>query len=188
MSDNISDADIVRLYLERNETASELSIKRYNSRIYRFAVTLLSDKRDVEECVNDTFLKAWNTIPPQQPTDLFSYLARLCRCTAYDIMKKYNAAKRSVQIVELTKEMEECIPDKLSETELSDEKLATLLNDFLETLSQDNRVIFIRHYWFGESLHEIAEKFDFSESKVKTSLHRTRVKLKEYLYKKGFII
>lgn len=73
----------------------------------------------------------------------------------------------------------------LSETELSDKKLETLMNDFLEKLSRDNRVIFVRHYWFGETVSEIAGSFSFSESKVKTSLHRTREKLKDYLFKKG---
>ena len=185
MSDNISDNDLVKLYLARNKSASKLSMEKYSARLLRLASTFLSDNRDVEECVNDTFLKAWNSIPPQPPTDLFPFLARICRCTAYDIIKKGKAAKRGAQIVEFTREMEECIPDILNEIDFSDEKLETLMNDFLATLSRDNRVIFVRHYWFGETVSDISKRFIFSESKVKTSLHRTREKLKEYLTKKG---
>lgn len=184
MSGHISDSELVELYTLRDESAFELSMERYNARLIRLASMFLSDRRDAEECVNDTFLKAWNSIPPQKPADLFSYLARICRCTAYDIIKKDKAAKRSAQIVELTREMEECIPDNMSEAEPSDEKLEALMNDFLETLSRDNRVIFVRRYWFEETVTEIAEHYNFSEGKVKTSLHRTRSKLKNYLLKK----
>lgn len=185
MSDNILDNEIVKLYLARDKYAPELSIEKYGARLFRLASTFLSDRRDAEECVNDTFLKVWNSIPPNKPTELFPFLARICRCTAYDIIKKSKTAKRGAQIVEFTSEMEECIPDTLSETQLPDEKLATLMNDFLETISHDNRVIFVRHYWFGETVSEIATRFNFSESKIKTSLHRTRKKLKDYLLKKG---
>ena len=185
MSGNVSDNDLVKLYLARDKSASELSIKKYSMRLLRLASTFLSDRRDAEECVNDTFLKVWNSIPPNEPKELFPFLARICRCTAYDIIKKGKTAKRGAQIVEFTSEMEECIPDALSKTELPDETLATLMNDFLSTISHDNRVIFVRHYWFGEAVSEIAARFGFSESKIKTSLHRTRKKLKEYLLKKG---
>lgn len=185
MSGNVSDNDLVKLYLARDKSASELSMKKYSARLLRLASTFLSDRRDAEECVNDTFLKLWNSIPPNEPKELFPYLARICRCTAYDIIKKSKTAKRGAQIVEFTSEMEECIPDALSKTELPDEKLETLMNDFLSTISHDNRVIFLRHYWFGETVSEIATRLGFSESKIKTSLHRTRKKLKEHLLKKG---
>lgn len=88
MSGHISDSELVELYTLRDESAFELSMERYNARLIRLASMFLSDRRDAEECVNDTFLKAWNSIPPQKPADLFSYLARICRCTAYDIIKK----------------------------------------------------------------------------------------------------
>lgn len=185
MSGNLSDSELVRLYLKRDDTASELCMEKYSARLLRLASTFLTDKRDIEECVNDTFLKAWSCIPPNEPTELFPFLARICRCTAYDIIKRSKTAKRTAQIVEFTREMEECIPDTLSRTEVPDEELAELLNSFLDSLSHDNRVIFVRHYWFGESISEIAARFGFSESKVKTSLYRTRISLKNYLLKGG---
>ncbi|MBP0975739.1 MAG: RNA polymerase sigma factor [Oscillospiraceae bacterium] len=181
----MSDGEIVKLYLARDESASALCIEKYHTRLLRLASAFLADSRDAEECVNDTFLKAWNAIPPHQPPDLFPFLARLCRCTAYDIIKKSKTAKRSAQIVELTSEMEECIPDAVLDAEASDETLAALINRFLAALSRDSRMIFVRHYWFGEAVSEIAARFDFSESKVKTSLHRTREKLKKFLLKEG---
>ena len=185
MRDPLSDDAIVKLYLARDESASALCIKKYHARIFRLASTFLADSRDAEECANDTFLKAWNAIPPHQPPDLFPFLARICRCTAYDIIKKSQTAKRSAQIVELTSEMEDCIPDLMLDTEPSDEMIAALINRFLAAISRDNRMIFVRHYWFGETVCEIAARYDFSESKVKTSLHRTREKLKKFLLKEG---
>ncbi|MCQ2416293.1 MAG: RNA polymerase sigma factor [Oscillospiraceae bacterium] len=185
MNNTISDEEIVERYTLRDDAALDYSIKIYGKRLLCLASSFLSDTRDAEECVNDTFLKAWNSIPPQKPQDLFSFLARLCRCTAYDIIKKNNAAKRSAQIVELTREMEECIPDKMSETWLSEKALADIINDFLKTLSEEHRVIFVRHYWFGEPVSVIAETYHFSKSKVKTTLHRSREKLKVFLSEKG---
>ncbi len=185
MDEIISDRELIKLFLSRDDTALELAMKKYKNRLMRFASRFLEDERDSEECVNDAFWKAWKSIPPQQPDDLFPYLARLCRFTAYDLIEKKNTAKRSALMVELTREMEECIPDIYAETDMKGEELTVLLDEFLKTLTQSNRAIFIRRYWFGESVGDIAKRFSFSESKVKTSLHRTRNKLKDTLSKKG---
>lgn len=185
MEREISDAELVKLYLARDNTAVELTMRKYGKRLMRFASGFLADERDAEECVNDAFLKAWNSIPPQQPDDLFPYLARLCRFTAYDIIEKKNTVKRGAQVVELTREMEECIPDTSGDEDMPSEELTAALNAFLGTLPRETRSVFVRRYWFGDSVSEIAVRFGFSESKVKTSLHRTRGKLRKYLLKKG---
>lgn len=188
MKDVMTDNEIVELYLARSEEASEYATRKYSAKLHRLASTLLADKRDVEECVNDTFLKAWRCMPPNNPDDLYMFLARICRYTAIDIIRKNNTSSRSGMVVELTHEMEECIPASFKETDVSDDTLKTLINGFLGSISGDKRTIFIRHYWFGESISEISERYGFSESKIKTSLHRTRESFRRYLERKGVSI
>ena len=185
MNDVLTDKEIVELYLAREEKASIYCTQKYGASLHRLASSLLLDSRDAEECVNDTFLKAWNAIPPNEPEHLFPFLARICRCTAVDVIRRNKAEKRDCLVVELTREMEECIPDSMVDAEVPEDALKTLMNEFLGTLSKDKRMIFVRHYWFGEGISEISERYGFSESKVKTSLHRTREKLRKYLEKKG---
>lgn len=180
-----NDRELVELFLTRNESAVVRTEKRYGKRLIGLAKRFLSDTRDAEECVNDTYLKAWNSIPPQKPDDLFSYLARLCRCTAYNIIEKQQTAKRSAQLVELTHEMEECIPDPSRSTSPDDKFISALINEFLDTLPRDKCDIFVKRYWFGESVEQIANEMGFTASKVKTTLHRTREKLRKFLDKKG---
>ena len=188
MKDVMTDNEIVELYLARREEASEYATRKYSAKLHRLASTLLADKRDVEECVNDTFLKAWRSIPPNKPDDLYPFLVRICRYTAIDIIRKNNTSKRDGMVVELTHEMEECIPDPLRTAEISDDTMKKLINEFLGSVSRDKRMIFVRHYWFCESISEISERYGFSESKIKTSLHRTRESLRKYLEKKGVSI
>ncbi len=185
MDEHIKDSELVELYLSRNELAVEQTEKLYGKRLKGLAKSFLSDMRDVEECVNDTYLKAWNSIPPQKPDDLFSYLARLCRCTAYNIIDKQQTSKRSAQLVELTHEMEECIPDNSRSASQDDKFISALINEFLNTLSCDKCDMFVKRYWYGESVEQIAKEMGFTKSKVKTTLHRTRDKLRKFLEKKG---
>lgn len=188
MDANENDKRLVKLYLSRNSSAIDETMKVYGKRLMRLALTFLSDTRDAEECVNDTYLKAWNTIPPQKPEDLFSYLARLCRCTAYNIIDKKQAVKRSIKVVELTHEMEECIPDQSYDSIISEKTLIAYLDEFLESLPDDKCIIFVKRYWYGESIDNIAKNMGFSQSKVKTTLHRMRKGLKQFLENKGVSI
>lgn len=188
MDDRENDQRLIKLYLSRDSRAVEETIDRYGKRLLRLAVSFLGDTRDAEECVNDTYLKAWNSIPPHIPESLFPYLARLCRCTAYDVIDKRKAAKRGAQLVELTREMEECIPDRSREMTAEEEATAELINEYLGGLPKDKRVMFVKRYWYGESIEVIAKETGFSKSKVKTALHRTRQGLKEHLEQKGVTI
>lgn len=185
MDEYKNDHQIVEMFLSRDRSAIECTEKHYVKRLMGLAKRFLSDIRDAEECVNDTYLKAWNSIPPQKPDDLFSYLARLCRCTAYNIIEKQQTAKRSAQLVELTHEMEECIPDPSKSSSTDDKFISALLNEFLDTLPRDKCDIFVKRYWFGESVEQIASETGFTTSKIKTSIHRTRAKLRKFLEKKG---
>ncbi|MCH5349853.1 MAG: RNA polymerase sigma factor [Oscillospiraceae bacterium] len=185
MDEHDNDQRLIELYLSRDKSAVGETMNIYGKRLLRLAVSFLGDMCDAEECVNDTYLKAWNSIPPQQPSDLFSYLARLCRCTAYNIIDKRQAAKRCAHLVELTHEMEECIPDNSQDVTTEDELISVLINEFLGTLTDDKCDMFVKRYWYGASVDMIAKEMDFSKSKVKTTLHRTRAGLKNFLEKKG---
>lgn len=180
----MDDKDIVAMYFERNEKALSETIEQYSATLIRFAGRFLKDKRNVEECVNDTFAKAWNSIPPNRPDNLFAYLAKICRCTAFKIIEKETAQKRSVQLVELTTEMAECLPDQ-SSRDSTDDRISELICEYLKMLNKDKCVVFVGRYWYGESIAAISEKTGFSESKVKSMLHRTRQGLKKYLNEKG---
>lgn len=179
----MDDREIVELYLERDQRAVSETMERYGRRLTGLAASFLKDRRDAEECVSDTYVKAWNSIPPNRPEDLFAYLAKICRCTAFNIVERDRAKKRSAQLVELTHELEECIPDRSADS--GGEELSELLNEFLGTLSREKRMVFVGRYWYGDSIAEIGEKTGFSESKIKTMLHRTRESLRKFLGRKG---
>ncbi|MCH5350192.1 MAG: RNA polymerase sigma factor [Oscillospiraceae bacterium] len=180
----MDDKDIVAMYFDRDEMAVSKTIEQYGAMLTRFAGKFLKDKRDVEECVNDTYSKAWNSIPPNCPDNLFAYLAKICRCTALNIIEKGSAQKRSVQLVELTTELAECLPDQ-SSTYSNEDNISELVNEYLRTLNKEKRAVFIGRYWYGESIAAISEKTGFSESKVKSMLHRIRGDFRKYLNEKG---
>lgn len=134
--------------------------------------------------MNDAYARAWNTIPPTRPENLFAYLAALCRNSAMDVIKKNTAQKRSAQLVELTSEMNECIPDRSSISDERSEEIAEYINEFLGALPREKRLVFIGRYWYNESISDIARKTGFSQSKVKTMLHRLREELRVFIDRK----
>ncbi len=124
-------------------------------------------------------------MPPNKPKYLFAYLAKICRFISMDKLDWKNAKKRSATIIELTDEMELCIPNPKDDESLDNEELRILFNKFLDGLKKESRLVFIRRYWFADSVREISQIYKISESKVKTSLHRTRNKLRAYLENEG---
>ena len=180
----MDDKGIIELYFERDEKAVSETMKSYNGRLLRFAMHFLSDKRDAEECVNDTYVRAWDTIPPNRPDNFFAYLAALCRNAALDVIKKNTAQKRSAQLVELTQEMNECIPDNRNITDERSEELSECINGFLAELPKDKRAVFLGRYWYNESIADIAKRTGFSQSNIKTMRHRMRESLRAYIERK----
>ena len=181
----MEDARIIELYFARDEAAIEQTRISYGHKLRSLARRILADDRDAQECENDTYLKTWTSIPPNRPTHFFAYLAKICRNAALSLLEYRGAAKRSAQVVELTDEMQQCIPDRLAEQAFEPEEIGKLLNAFLRDQSEDNRRIFVRRYFSGESVAEIAQALGFSESKVKSALLRTREKLRIVLEKEG---
>ena len=181
----MTDVQIIELYWARNEDAIKETDLVYGRRLHHLANKIVQNFDDAQECVSDTYLKTWDTIPPQRPNYFFAYLAKLCRNFALGVLDWKSAAKRKGEVVSLSAEMEACIPDPQHERKLEGEELGEILNRFLESLSYENRVIFLRRYWYLDTTREIAERYGFSESKVKTQLHRTRTKLHTFLEKEG---
>lgn len=184
----MDDSEILDLYFDRNEDAICQTDAVYGRKLYSLAYRILHDAMDSEESVNDTYLKTWETIPPHRPTYLFAYLAKICRFYALGKLDLKNAAKRKADVVSLTDEMELCIPDQRRDAEVASKEIGRAMNQFLENISQESRVIFMRRYWFCDTIAEIAERYGISESKVKMRLHRTRTQLKEYLNKEGIVV
>lgn len=181
----MDDSQLLDLFFARNEDAIRCTDQRYGRRLHALAQNILKNDQDAEESVSDTYLRAWNAIPPQRPKYFFGYLARICRNLAIDKLSWSSAAKRKAQIVALTEEMESCIPDRKRDLELESRELGRLLDAFLRTLTPGNQMIFLRRYWYADTVGEIAARYGFSESAVQMRLSRTKEKLRTYLEKEG---
>ena len=184
----MTDIQIIELYWARNEAAIQETDLRYGKKLHFLADKIVQNFEDAQECVSDTYLKTWDTIPPKRPEYFFAYIAKICRNFALGVLDWKSAAKRKGEVVSLSAEMETCIPDPQHERRLEGEELGEVLNRFLESLSYDNRVIFLRRYWYLDTVWEIANRYGMTESKVKTSLHRTRAKLHAFLEKEGISV
>ncbi|MBQ8789283.1 MAG: sigma-70 family RNA polymerase sigma factor [Oscillospiraceae bacterium] len=186
----MEDEKIVELYFERNESAIERTSEKYGKRLRAVSNGILKDIETAEECENDTYLEAWNIIPPNEPkTYFYAFLARIIRNISLNCCRKKNALKRNAFVCELSAEMEECIPSPDDmDCRIDDMVFAEIINKFLSELDAEKRKIFVRRYWYMDSVTEISEKLLLSESKVKTSLFRTRKKLREFLEKEGYAL
>ena len=181
----MEDAKIIQLYFDRNEDAICQTDAAYGRKLFGLAQGILRNEQDSEESVSDTYLKTWQTIPPTRPAYFYAYLAKLCRFFALGKLDWRNAAKRKAEVVSLSEEMALCVPDRRKEAEVEAKEIGRAMNDFLEQLSQESRIIFLRRYWFCDTIAEIAIRYGISESKVKMRLHRTRHQLADYLNKEG---
>ncbi len=185
----MEDKKIVELYWERSESAITQTQKKYGKYCHHIAMNILRSFPDAEECVNDAYLQAWNSIPPQKPLSLSAYLGKITRNLAINRAIHQTAQKRSSRVTMVLDEVEEFLPSPTNSTSLSDElALKDAINRFLATLSAEHRVIFLRRYWYLCSIKEIAKAFRLSESNVKIILHRTRAKFKDFLEKEGIQI
>ena len=181
----MEDDKIIDLFWVRDQTAIEETSTKYGGRLQRVVVKILYSHEDAEESVNDTYLSSWNSIPPQRPIHFFAFLAKICRFAAYGKLDWKTAQKRRAEVVELTDELETCIPDAAAQAAFDGRELGELLNIFLGTLDQEKRLIFMRRYWFEDTVKDIAGRYGIGESKVKTTLLRTRTSLRNFLEKEG---
>ena len=184
----MEDAYILDLYFARSEEAIRQTDAAYGRKLFRLADRLLQNTQDSEEAVSDTYMKTWKTIPPHRPAHFYGYLAKLCRHFALGKLDWKAAAKRKAEVVSLTEEMALCIPDRRKDAEAEAKEIGRAMNAFLESISQESRVIFLRRYWFCDTIAEIAARYDISESKVKMRLYRTRTQLADFLNKEGITV
>lgn len=186
----MDDKQIVALYWERSETAISETAQKYGKYCRYIALNILHNDEDSEECVNDTYLRAWNNIPPHRPAVLKTYLGKITRNLSLDRYEKLNAEKRnSGQMSLVFEELQECLPSlESTESMIEEITLTDILNRFLSSLSSEQRKVFMRRYWYLSPIKEIAAEYGMSESKVKMSLLRSRNKLKKMLEKEGISI
>lgn len=183
----MEDHKIVELYLARDEAAIRHTGEKFGGRLRSLSYGITEDRQTAEECENDTYLRAWNSIPPHEPREyLYAFLARITRHLSLDRCRSQRRLKRGAFLCELSAELEECIPapDDMA-CRLEAQALAEALNSFLATLGEKKRNLFIRRYWYLDSVRQLSRRFGMSENNVRTTLFRCRQGLREYLEKEG---
>ncbi|MBQ9119383.1 MAG: RNA polymerase sigma factor [Lachnospiraceae bacterium] len=186
----MSDEEIVMLYWSRKEEAVEKTAQKYGNYCYAIAYHILYNAEDAEECVNDTYLNAWNSIPPHRPEMLAGFLGKLTRRLALKRWRYKDAKKRGGGETELVlEELAECVASNEDvETELLQKELTASMERFLEELPVTERRVFVRRYWYMDSIKEISERFGFRKSKVESMLYRLRLRLRSRLEQEGMIL
>ncbi len=184
----MEDEKIIELFFERSEQGIRELDNKYGKFCHKLSYNIVNDMQDAQECVNDAYLGAWNTIPPEHPNPLLSYVARIVRNISLKCYWKIEAAKRGGHYKVALDEIEDCIADRRSvEDEIEAKELARIIEKFLDTLTSENRVIFMRRYWFADSLRDIGERVGLSEKNVSVRLTRIRGKLRTHLIKSKVI-
>lgn len=177
---------IIELYFERNENAVKETDAKYGRLCFRVANNILKNNEDSEECVNDTYLSTWNQIPPTKPNNFMAFLCKITRNLSLKRLQFLKAAKRSSAATLSFDEIDGYVSDDLIRADVNDVELGMIISKFLRNEKTEARNVFIRRYFFFDSVSEIAAQYSFSESKVKSMLFHTRNKLRDYLKKEGF--
>lgn len=184
----MDDDRIVQLYWERSQEAIAATDKKYGRYCTSIARNILYSTEDVEECVNDTYLNAWNAMPPNRPTVLSAFLGKITRNLSFNRYKYNTAEKRGgSKTAAVLDELGECVSGNDSvEQEIDRKELVKAINSFLSSVSPEKRNIFISRYWYFDSVNDIAERFGRTENNVSAILSRLRLKLHNYLTERGF--
>ena len=183
----MNDETIVELYWQRQECAITETQKKYGPYLHQIANNILQNREDSQESVNDTYLAAWNSIPPHRPQILRAYLVKLIRRIAIDCYRKRNRDKRKDDQYALSlDELSDCIPSNSTQEALDEKLLAEAIGQYLRTLPKMSRVAFVGRYYYLDSLREVADYCHMTESKLKSLLFRLRKGLRDYLIKEGY--
>lgn len=183
----MDDKNIVALLWQRSERALGLLAKKFGNLLHRIAANILGDRRDAEEAVSDTYLALWNTIPPEKPDPLTAYVCRVGKNTALKKLRSNTAQKRNSQYDLSLDELAGCLCGCSLEEEWEARELGRAIDRFLTQQTQQNRIIFLRRYWFGDSVKEIAALYTMSPGSISVRLSRLRNALRDYLQKEGFL-
>lgn len=185
----MQDHDIIELFFARKETALSITAEKYGHSLLRLSENITKSKSDAEKCVSDAYLAAWNAIPPEMPTCLFAWLAKVTRNASLKRLEARASKKRAAETVELSAELCECLPAGEHPLDaLESKRLNDVIDGFVRALDEDMQYIFMRRYFFAESIAEIQSATGFSASKIKSKLMRARQKLKEILIKEDFSV
>ena len=185
----MEDREIIDLYWQRDQQAIHETSGKYGGFLWNIAWNILRSHGDAEECVNDTYLGAWNAIPPAKPNPLLTYICKIVRNISLKIYYRKEAAKRNSTYTIAMEEIEACIADPNTvEAEIEARELARIIESFLDTLTVENRVIFMRRYWFANSYKDIAKFMGLSEKNISVRLTRIREKMKQYLIEREVFV
>lgn len=184
----MDDLQIIELYFARKEQAIRETDIKYGKLCFQVANNVLDNAQDAEECVSDTYWNVWNQIPPTRPAHFSAFLCKIVRNLALKKLAFINALKRRPNAMISFSELEQVLPDERIAPSVDEEDLGRLISDFLRTEKEAARNVFLRRYWFFDSVSDIAARYNFRESKVKSMLLRTRNRLKIYLMKEGVAI
>ena len=183
----MTDEMIIRLYFERKETAVSETTKKYGGLCTSLARSILPHEEDVEECFNDACLRLWTTIPPQKPTHLGAYLAKITRNLAFDRFRSQSAEKRGRgEVPLLLEELGECIGTGSAEEEVLAEELSCAIREFLDALPPQKRRLFLGRYFFAQPVGDLAKSLGISPNRASVTLARLRHTLKDHLTERGF--
>ena len=181
----MEDAQIIELYFARNECAIKETDEKYGKICLHIANNILDNEEDAKECLNDTYLSVWNQIPPTQPQNFMAFICKIVRNLSLKKLEYLYAKKRNPNVVVSLSELEIILADRHVMSPMEDEEIGKLISNFLRKEKEDSRNVFIRRYWYFDSVGDIAKRYGFSESKVKSMLHHTRNRLRKYLEKEG---
>lgn len=182
----MDDLQIIALYWERSESAIAETDRKYGRYCHYIAYNILASLSDAEECVNDTYLNAWNAIPPHRPNRLSTFLGKITRNLAINRREMLSAQKRSPQPSNgIFHELQMCIPDQAAESPEETTILKDSVNRFLRSLPRQTMLIFLRRYWYFSSIEDIAADYRLTKSNVRVTLHRTREKFRVFLIEEG---
>ena len=183
----MEDRQIVHMLRQRLEQAIDALAQKYGSRLQRTALNILEDPQDAEEAVNDTYLAVWNTVPPKSPDPLAGYVYKTGRNISMDKLKYNSAEKRDGRYDLSIDELAECIPSAALDEQVEARELGLAINRFLAALSADDRALFLRRYWFGDPVKEIAKDLGMRQNTATVRLNRLRIKLRNALLKEGYL-
>ena len=181
----MDDLRIIELYFARDEQAIKETDAKYGKLCHSIAYNILNNHEDSEECVNDTYVGVWNAVPPTRPNNFMSFVCKIARNLSLKRLEFMKREKRSQAVLVSLEELEAVLPDERFAPDVSDEDLGKLISTFLRSQKEDVRNVFIRKYYFFDSIGEIAKRYSFTESKVKNMLFYTRNRIRDYLIKEG---
>lgn len=185
----MNDEKIIELFFERSEQAIKELDSKYGKVLHSLSFKILNDRQDAEKCVNDAYLGTWNAVPPAKPTPLLAFVCKITRNISLKRYEQNTAIKRNSRYDIVMEELEDCLASSITvEEEIAERELTGIIESFLASLSQENRVIFLRRYWFSDTYAEIAMQVGLTEKNVSVRLTRIRKKLREYLLKREVIL